>query len=319
MQACQAYQSCCVCTHSFSSGPNRKLNYDGFRRFLAPDSRGRHTRVRHAGLVFEYKDIETRPLPTYRDNDLVRSAVAVATQRRRPFLGHKCKPLLRHWPGYSWYRYNSPDLMHDSKLAAEMFLSVLVGRGGEGGYKSWSKDPKHRIECQQNGVFEATWSGADSRSTPLPWRIPKRRLLELDAQMGRCLWPHYVDRLHYGGASFWIKPGRLWKAHRKVCLTLLHLTSFNSSPHHSPQNSIDCFTISCQRSCGTRYQLCAPQYLPLCGRCEDWKAKYTVMIAQKSWISFLGPGLWTSGTSRDYMPLSLSLSACLRDAYPSVI
>ena len=31
MQACQAYQSCCVCTHTWTPGPRTKCMYDGYR------------------------------------------------------------------------------------------------------------------------------------------------------------------------------------------------------------------------------------------------------------------------------------------------
>ena len=112
MQACQAYQSCCVCTHSWSAGPGRKLNYDGYRRFLVPGSRGRQMRVRYADRVYEYRNVETRIKPRYRDTEFVRSACCYAKQTREQFLGHKVLPLLSRWPGYDWYRYNCPDLMH---------------------------------------------------------------------------------------------------------------------------------------------------------------------------------------------------------------
>lgn len=110
----------------------------------------------------------------------------------------------------------APHPSTDSKLAAEMILQLSVGKGGQGSYKNWSKDVKHRKESETYGVFSDIWPPGDDAG-PLPWRIHKAQLTELDKRMGRCSWPHYVDRLHYDGASFWIKPGRLWKAHRKVC------------------------------------------------------------------------------------------------------
>lgn len=54
---------------------------------------------------------ETRPNPRRRDEDFVRTAVALAT-RAQPFAGHKTPPLLCRWPDWGWYRMNVPDLMH---------------------------------------------------------------------------------------------------------------------------------------------------------------------------------------------------------------
>ena len=54
---------------------------------------------------------ESRPNPKRRDEDFVRTAVALAT-RAQPFAGHKAPPLLCRWPDWGWYRMNVPDLMH---------------------------------------------------------------------------------------------------------------------------------------------------------------------------------------------------------------
>ena len=40
----------------------------------------------------------------------------------------------------------------------------------------------------------------------------------LDARMGTLIWPARVEKLFYGGASFWTKPSRMWKARRKFTL-----------------------------------------------------------------------------------------------------
>jgi len=112
MKACQAYQSCCVCTHVFSKGPRTKPMFDGYRSFLREGSHGRMRRVPFRGHVFEYRDEEVRPVPTRRDDSLVHAAVTAVKQKQQPILGHKSAPLLANWPGFSWYRYNTPDLMH---------------------------------------------------------------------------------------------------------------------------------------------------------------------------------------------------------------
>lgn len=32
------------------------------------------------------------------------------------------------------------------------------------------------------------------------------------------MWPQYIEKLYYNGASFWLKPDRIWKARRKIRL-----------------------------------------------------------------------------------------------------
>lgn len=57
------------------------------------------------------RNVETRPVPASRDDNFVRSAVGVATEKQ-PVCGHKSAPLLAKWPGYSWFRMNVPEIMH---------------------------------------------------------------------------------------------------------------------------------------------------------------------------------------------------------------
>ena len=114
MEACQSYNACCVCKHSFDPpiGTAKKLLFNGYRRYLTAGSRGRRRRVLFRGHVFQYKNVEELPKPQLRDDDFVRHAVAFSKQRRSPYLGHKSIPLLARWPGFSWYRMNVPDVMH---------------------------------------------------------------------------------------------------------------------------------------------------------------------------------------------------------------
>jgi len=112
MQAVQAYQSCCTCTHTWNPGPVRKCMYDGYRCFLRAGSRGRQRRVRYDGITYEYRDVEQRPVPRSRDDEFVRATLAAMTRLRQPIVGHRHLPLLCNWPGYSWYRFNTPDMMH---------------------------------------------------------------------------------------------------------------------------------------------------------------------------------------------------------------
>ena len=113
MQSSASYQSCCVCTHSWSRAlTGTKCIYDGYRRFLVCGCRGRRRRVRHGGLTYEYKDVSTRPPPRYRDENLLLAALRYGMQHNKPCLGHKTLPLLWNWPGFDWKRFNGPDLAH---------------------------------------------------------------------------------------------------------------------------------------------------------------------------------------------------------------
>ena len=115
MQACQSYQACPICLHSWSPGAvirRTQCVYDGSRCFLAPGSRARQRTFRHKGHRYEYRCVETRPKPKYRDDEFVKSAVALATTAQ-PFCGHKpVAPLLAKWPEWSWRRTSTPEPMH---------------------------------------------------------------------------------------------------------------------------------------------------------------------------------------------------------------
>lgn len=113
MQHCQAFQSCCICTHSWTPGLSRGCDCDGYRRFLAMTSRGRMRKVRYNGNVYEFSELERRKPPTYRDVKLARQCLAVGT-KSQPFLGHKHAPLVGNWPGYAWRRVNVPEWAHGS-------------------------------------------------------------------------------------------------------------------------------------------------------------------------------------------------------------
>ena len=86
--------------------------FDGFRCFLSGGSRARQRTFRHRGRLYEYRCVETRTKPKYRDDEFVKSAVALAT-KAQPFCGHKpVVPLLANWPEWSWRRTNTPEPMH---------------------------------------------------------------------------------------------------------------------------------------------------------------------------------------------------------------
>ena len=85
---------------------------DGYRRFLAPNSRARRSFFRYNGIVYQYGYDETRPPAIIRGDKMARDAVTMAKQIRGPFLGHKIAPLPAGWPGFSWPRYIPGELMH---------------------------------------------------------------------------------------------------------------------------------------------------------------------------------------------------------------
>ena len=88
MQASGSYQGCCVCTHSSSRAViGTKCIPDGYRRFLKPGSRGRQRRVLYRGIIYEYKDVSTRPPPKSRDHDFVLTALQHAKRINLPSAG----------------------------------------------------------------------------------------------------------------------------------------------------------------------------------------------------------------------------------------
>ena len=120
---------------------------------------------------------------------------------------------------------HSNPCLADLKLLCEMLLKIIIGKGidaGDGGWKGWNRDMEHRVDSAKRGIFRDIWP---DRMGPLPWRLTKEELNELDERMKRCSWPHYVDRLEYDNASFWLKPSRLWKTTRKIVLFLYVLSS----------------------------------------------------------------------------------------------
>ena len=190
------------------------------------------------------RNVETRPVPASRDDNFVRSAVGVATQKQ-PVCGHKSAPLLAKWPGYSWFRMNVPEIMHgtcsffeiydpsesnliqttlktDVKNLCDNIVRLLIGKtsSGEDGYSGWGKDASHRKQSETLGIFENTWT---ANGGPFHWRLSKDERQALDVRTSKIVWPHYIEPLYYRGASFWKKPSRMWKSRRKYRLLLFVL------------------------------------------------------------------------------------------------
>ena len=143
----------------------------------------------------------------------MRKAVAIATEQR-PFVGHKSAPLICRWPGFSWWRYNVPEIMHDIKNLCDSFVRLLIGKTTN---YAWNRDSSHRVHAKKLDVFPDIWPGVDGA---LPWRLTREQRLLLDRRTGNIVWPHYVEPLYYRGASFWRKPSRMWKSRRKYRLFL---------------------------------------------------------------------------------------------------
>ena len=250
MQSSQSYQGCPCCVHTWKTGPplaQTKCVCDGYRRFLAQNSRARRSFFRYNGTVYQYGYNEMRPPARLRDDKLVRDAVTMAKQIREPFLGHKIAPLPARWPGFSWARYIPGELLHgtycilfinlcilfinlcilsnllfhvscllDSKVFTECVVKTLVGKCGSGtSYANWNRDSRHRRQAKIRGIFPEIWSGNDG---PLPWRLTKTDRQLLESRMANIVWPHYMERLYYNGCSMWTAPSRMWKARRKYRL-----------------------------------------------------------------------------------------------------
>lgn len=108
------------------------------------------------------------------------------------------------------------------KNLCDNIVRLLIGKtgGSDDGYSGWSKDVSHRKQSQKLGVFESVWEENDG---PLPWRLTKEERIMLDKRTASIVWPHYIEPLHYRGASFWKKPSRMWKSRRKYRLLLFFL------------------------------------------------------------------------------------------------
>lgn len=226
MSSCMSYQGCPVCLHSWTAGSTvgqRKCIYDGYRRFLPLNSRARRRTFRHGGNIYEYGSRETRDLPRYRDNEFVQDALRMVGITGAPFLGHKFPPHPARWPGFTWWRYNVGEMMHDSKVFTEMVVKTLVGKGpAESGYQTYNKDAAHRRQAKTLGIMEDTWP---ENGGPLPFRLTKPQRDLLHKRMASVVWPHYMERLFYKGHSCWTKKNRMWKARRKFRLMFFMLVT----------------------------------------------------------------------------------------------
>ena len=219
MQSSAGYQSaCCICDHEWTAPViGKQCCFGGYRSLLPMQSRGRQSRVRVGGETYEYARAETRPKPKRRTVKSAQECCAVVEALNLPCQGHKYAPLVANWPGFHWYRFSPPELMHDSKIFVEMLLKTLVGRIQDGGfYNGWSYDDKHRKENLILGIFQSTWPTGENG--PFPWRLTNAQRMLLDARMSTLIWPETIEKLYYNGASFWQKPNRIWKAIRKVKL-----------------------------------------------------------------------------------------------------
>ena len=221
MQAVQAFFPCPHCLHSWEPGLRSQV-YCGYRRFLPIDSPWRQRRFQYMGLTYQFKDVETRPPPTLR-NDKNVALMAARGRPNRPFLGHKGIHFLSKWEGVDWDG-NFCDKIHDYKLLCEMSLKGLVGANSSYGmYKAWAtkrKDSLHRQDCHAYDIFREF---ADNDDSPPPWRLSKQEVKRCDLRVLSMWWPHHMDPPCFGGHSFWTHSDRISKCKHKayVFLTLI--------------------------------------------------------------------------------------------------
>ena len=57
----------------------------------------------------------------------------------------------------------------------------------------------------------------------MTWRLTRDERKILEKRTHNISWSHYVEPMYYRGASFWSKPSRMWKSHRKYRLFLFIL------------------------------------------------------------------------------------------------
>jgi len=83
-----------------------------------------------------------------------------------------------------------------------------------------TKREAHRRHAQKLDIFPEIWHDPDNDDggSQIPWHLTKTQIDLLELRMSRIMWPHYMERLYYRGASPWKKPGRSWKARRKYRL-----------------------------------------------------------------------------------------------------
>ena len=72
---------------------------------------------------------------------------------------------------------------------------------------------------QDYGVFPQVWD----ESQPLPWRLSKDDRDLLNRRVVNMWCPHYRDKLHKNGSSFWKKPKYCWKTKHKLNIFLVFL------------------------------------------------------------------------------------------------
>ena len=218
MQSSASYQGCPFCFHAWDRGLRIKPDFCGARSFLPLDSPWREAEIVVDEDVYMFKCVETRSPPLKRTTQTTAECVACATAKK-PFCGHKGTPMQSLWPGFHW-DWCLADWMHDLKCFCVMCLRTLVGNhSSHGMYKGWDYDVKHREECEVNGIFPQVWDLEGS----LPWRLTREQVQMLDERVRRMWWPHYRDKLHSKGFSFWKKTKNCWKSKHKLTILLVLL------------------------------------------------------------------------------------------------
>ena len=96
--------------------------------------------------------------------------------KNSPCVGHKTAPLLSKWIGYSWIRFNVPELMHgifflfillfyfvtmsnsdlvvvvaDIKNICDNLVRLMIGKTEN---YTWNRDDTHRRQAKRCDVFE---------------------------------------------------------------------------------------------------------------------------------------------------------------------
>ncbi len=218
------YDSCPHCHHVFEPGIFKKPCYGGARVFLPRESHWRRREVQADGHTYTFATNETRSEPSVRTTQSAAENCHLTT-RSRAVRGHKALPLMSRWPSFRW-DMNVAEVMHDLKNVCDMLLRIIVGKGSHGVYQHWKAryDYKHRLHCKVHNIFPEV----HDENNPLPWRLTREDVKNLDRRIHNMSWPHYTDVLCRAGFSFWTKSNRMWKCAHKAMILLVRDVTYLS-------------------------------------------------------------------------------------------
>ena len=143
-----------------------KMMYLGVRCLLPPDSPLRRQRYG----VYQFINEELRAPPAKRTTQLMNVCLQILKDMD---LQHVCgfsgAPMLSKRIGFDWVLDNIAEWMHALGRVFIFTANLIVGPNGSSSRAlKWSKkgkDRKHRVECEQLGIFPSVWIGRRKKLT----------------------------------------------------------------------------------------------------------------------------------------------------------